>query len=147
MPSHAETLEYLGSLGLAGEPGDARRRRHRGRAQYIEHREQHRHDLPYEIDGVVVKIDSIERQRALGRLPTRRNGRSRSSSRPKERTTLLRDIQVSIGGKGKATPFAVLEPVFVGGSTVGVATLHNEDQVRPRTCGRATPSSCARPAT
>ena len=49
---------------------------------------------------------------------------------PEERTTLLDDIQVSIGRTGKATPFAVLEPVFVGGSTVGMATLHNEDQVR-----------------
>ena len=48
---------------------------------------------------------------------------------PEERTTLLRDIQVSIGRTGKATPFAVLEPVFVGGATVGLATLHNEDEV------------------
>ena len=51
---------------------------------------------------------------------------------------MLRDIQVSIGRTGRATPFAVLEPVFVGGSTVGVATLHNEDQVRPRTFAPAT---------
>src|SRR6185436_12216895 len=48
---------------------------------------------------------------------------------PEERTTVLRDIQVSIGRTGRATPFAVLEPVFVGGSTVGMATLHNQDQV------------------
>src|SRR5690606_8597168 len=48
---------------------------------------------------------------------------------PEERTTLLRDIQVSVGRTGRTTPFAVLEPVFVGGSTVGMATLHNEDQV------------------
>src|SRR5690606_17850952 len=50
-------------------------------------------------------------------------------SPPEERTTLLRDIQVSVGRTGRATPFAVLEPVFVGGSTVSMATLHNEDQV------------------
>ena len=49
---------------------------------------------------------------------------------PEERTTVLRDIKVSIGRTGRCTPFAVLEPVFVGGSTVGMATLHNEDQVR-----------------
>jgi hypothetical protein len=54
---------------------------------------------------------------------------------PEERTTMLRDIQVSIGRTGRATPFAVLEPVFVGGSTVGMATLHNQDQVRAQ--GRA----------
>ena len=47
-----------------------------------------------------------------------------------ERTTLLKDIMVSIGRTGRATPFAMLEPVFVGGSTVGVATLHNEEQVK-----------------
>ena len=51
---------------------------------------------------------------------------------PEERTTLLRDIQVSVGRTGRATPFAVLEPVFVGGSTVGMATLHNQDQVRAK---------------
>jgi DNA ligase (NAD+) len=51
---------------------------------------------------------------------------------PEERTTLLKDIMVSIGRTGRATPFAVLEPVFVGGSTVGVATLHNEDQVKAK---------------
>ena len=48
---------------------------------------------------------------------------------PEEKTTLLRDIMVSIGRTGRATPFAVLEPVFVGGSTVGLATLHNQDEV------------------
>ena len=51
---------------------------------------------------------------------------------PEERTTVLRDIQVSVGRTGRTTPFAVLDPVFVGGSTVRMATLHNEDQVRAK---------------
>src|SRR6202022_527790 len=51
---------------------------------------------------------------------------------PEERTTILKDIMVSIGRTGKATPFAVLEPVVVGGATVGMATLHNQDQVRAK---------------
>ena len=60
---------------------------------------------------------------------------------------MLRDIQVSIGRTGRATPFAVLEPVFVGGSTVGVATLHNEDQVKAKDVRPGDTVSCARPAT
>ena len=133
MQSHAETLAYLGSLGLPVNPelrvvDDSRRC-----AATSSIGQQHRHDLPYEIDGVVVKVDSIERQRALGSTSCHAPKWAIAFKfPPEERTTLLRDIQVSIGGKGKATPFAVLEPVFVGGSTVGVATLHNEDQVRAK---------------
>lgn len=89
-----------------------------------------RHDLPYEIDGVVVKIDDLAVQQQLGSTAKAPRWAIAFKLPPEERTTLLRDIQVSIGRTGKATPFAVLEPVFVGGSTVGLATLHNEDQVR-----------------
>ena len=64
-----------------------------------------------------------------GSRARRPGGRSPTSSRRRRRTTLLRNIMVSIGRTGRATPFAMLEPVFVGGSTVGLATLHNEDEV------------------
>ena len=146
LASHDEMLTFLGSSDYQLTPSPGRRRSCAACA-YIEHREQHRHDLAYEIDGVVVKVDSLDRQRALGSTSHAPKWAIAFKFPPEERTTLLRDIQVSIGGKGKATPFAVLEPVFVGGSTVGMATLHNEDQVRPRTCGPATRLSCARPAT
>ena len=100
-------------------------------AAHCTHWEEHRHDLGYEIDGVVVKVDDVDqRDAARARRRGRRAGRSPTSSRPRSARRVLRDIQVSIGRTGRATPFAVLEPVFVGGSTVGVATLHNEDQVR-----------------
>ena len=92
--------------------------------------EEHRHDLDYEIDGVVVKVDDLGLQRALGSTSRAPRWAIAYKFPPEERSTLLRDIEVSIGRTGKATPFAVLEPVFVGGSTVGLATLHNEDQVR-----------------
>ena len=72
---------------------------------------------------------------ARDRRRGRRGGRSPTSSRPRSARRCCDDIQVSIGRTGRATPFAVLEPVFVGGSTVGMATLHNEDQVRGQ--GRA----------
>jgi len=92
--------------------------------------EEHRHDLDYDIDGVVVKIDDLGLQRSLGSTSRAPRWAIAYKFPPEERTTLLSDIEVSIGRTGKATPFAVLEPVFVGGSTVALATLHNEDQVR-----------------
>ena len=94
------------------------------------HWEEHRHDLDYEIDGVVVKVDDLELQRRLGSTSRAPRWAIAFKFPPEERTTKLLRIMVSIGRTGRATPFAVLEPVFVGGSTVGLATLHNEDQVR-----------------
>ena len=89
-----------------------------------------RHALAYEIDGVVTKVDDLALH-AGPRAPPRGRpaGPSPSSSRRRSARRGLLDIMVSIGRTGRATPFARLEPVFVGGSTVGVATLHNEDQV------------------
>ncbi len=92
--------------------------------------EEHRHDLDYEIDGVVVKVDDLALQRSLGSTSRAPRWAIAYKFPPEERSTTLLDIKVSIGRTGKATPFAVLEPVFVGGSTVALATLHNEDQVR-----------------
>lgn len=91
---------------------------------------EHRHELPYEIDGIVVKVDALDLQRQLGVTSKAPRWAIAYKLPPEERTTKLNDIQVSIGRTGKVTPFAVLEPVLVGGSTVGLATLHNEDQVR-----------------
>src|SRR5207248_2753518 len=88
------------------------------------------HDLDYEIDGVVVKVDDLGQRDELGATSHAPRWAVAYKFPPEERTTLLKDIMVSIGRTGKATPFAMLEPVFVGGSTVGVATLHNEDQVQ-----------------
>ncbi len=92
--------------------------------------QEHRHDLDYEIDGVVVKVDDLELQRRLGATSHAPRWAVAFKFPPEERSTKLLDILVSIGRTGRATPFAMLEPVFVGGSTVGLATLHNEDQVR-----------------
>ena len=90
---------------------------------------ERRHDLDYEIDGVVVKVDDLALQRRLGATSHAPRWAIAFKFPPEERSTKLLDIHVSIGRTGRATPFAVLEPVFVGGSTVGLATLHNEDQV------------------
>ena len=90
---------------------------------------ERRHDLPYEIDGVVVKVDELALHDRLGSTSRAPRWAIAFKFPPEERTTRLTDIMVSIGRTGRATPFAQLEPVFVGGSTVSVATLHNEDQV------------------
>jgi DNA ligase (NAD+) len=130
LTSHHEALEWLRQLGLPVN-GEMKVVDSLDEVEaYIAHRAEHRHDLPYEIDGVVVKIDELRHQRELGFTSRAPKWAIAYKYPPEERTTTLRDIQVSIGGKGKATPFAVLEPVLVGGSTVGMATLHNEDQVR-----------------
>jgi DNA ligase (NAD+) len=88
-----------------------------------------RHDLDYEIDGIVIKIDDSAQRDRLGFTSRAPRWAIAFKFPPEERTTLLRDIMVSVGRTGRATPFAVLEPVFVGGSTVSMATLHNQDQV------------------
>jgi DNA ligase (NAD+) len=91
-----------------------------------------RHGLPYEVDGVVVKVDDLELHRRLGATSRAPRWAIAFKFPPEERSTKLRTIEVSIGRTGRATPFAVLEPVFVGGSTVSLATLHNQDQVQAK---------------
>jgi DNA ligase (NAD+) len=98
--------------------------------EFCSHWKEHRHDLDYEIDGVVVKVDDLDLQRRLGATSHAPRWAIAFKFPPEERSTRLNEIMVSIGRTGRATPFAVLEPVFVGGSTVGLATLHNEDQVK-----------------
>jgi DNA ligase (NAD+) len=91
--------------------------------------EEHRHDLLYEIDGVVIKIDDLEQRSRLGFTSRAPRWAIARKLPPEERTTRLLAIEVSIGRTGRATPYAVLEPVVVAGSTVSMATLHNQDQV------------------
>ena len=98
-------------------------------AAHCLHWQERRHDLDYEIDGVVIKLDDTAQRERLGVTSRAPRWAIAYKFPPEERTTLLRDIMVSVGRTGRATPFAVLEPVFVGGSTVGMATLHNQDQV------------------
>jgi DNA ligase (NAD+) len=94
--------------------------------------EARRHELGYEIDGVVIKVDDIAVQERLGQTSHAPRWAIAYKFAPEERTTLLEDIMVSIGRTGRATPFAQLRPVVIAGSTVGLASLHNEDQVRAK---------------
>ena len=92
--------------------------------------QEQRHSLGYEIDGVVVKVDDLAQRAEMG-FTSKAPRWAIAYKFPPEEThdASCSDIMVSIGRTGRATPFAVLEPVFVGGSTVGMATLHNEDEV------------------
>ena len=91
--------------------------------------EEHRYDLPYEIDGVVIKLDDLAQRATLGMTSRAPRWAIARKFAPEEQTTRLLAIEVSIGRTGRATPYAVLEPVVVAGSTVAMATLHNQDQV------------------
>jgi DNA ligase (NAD+) len=94
--------------------------------------EVHRHDLTYDIDGTVIKLDDLASRAALGSTSRAPRWAVARKFAPEERTTRLKSIEVSIGRTGRATPYAVLEPVLVAGSRVAMATLHNEDQVREK---------------
>lgn len=130
LTTHSEALDWLDELGFPVNPErrvvDGIDEVRKLAAEWLERR----HDLDYDIDGAVVKVNSLARQRALGSTAKAPRWAIAVKFPPEERTTTLLDIQVSIGRTGKATPFAVLDPVFVGGSTVQMATLHNDDQVR-----------------
>ena len=127
--SQSEMYELLASWGL---PISA----HLGVADtveqvdsYVEHHGEHRHDLEHEIDGIVVKVDSFAQQRALGSTSRAPRWATAVKFPPEEVTTKLLDIQVQVGRTGRVTPFGIMEPVLVAGSTVEKATLHNQFDV------------------
>jgi DNA ligase (NAD+) len=130
--THTDTLEAIASWGLPVNPEIRTVGSLDEVYDYCRHWLEHRHDLSYEIDGVVVKVDDLAIREELGSTSKAPRWAIAFKFPPEEKTTRLIDINVSIGRTGRATPFARLEPVFVGGSTVGVATLHNEDQVKAK---------------
>ncbi|MCC6237763.1 MAG: NAD-dependent DNA ligase LigA [Dehalococcoidia bacterium] len=123
-------LEWLRALGFPTSP-------HARRLQTVEEVEafcaewaERRDSLEYDIDGVVVKVDEFALQRQLGIVGREPRWATAFKFPAEQAVTRLRGIDVSVGRTGVLTPFAVLEPVFVGGATVSLATLHNEEQIR-----------------
>ncbi|WP_076470425.1 NAD-dependent DNA ligase LigA [Micromonospora avicenniae] len=100
-----------------------------GVAEYIAYYGKHRHDVEHEIDGVVVKVDPVAIQGRLGSTSRAPRWAIAFKYPPEEVTTKLLDIDVNVGRTGRVTPFAVLEPVRVAGSTVAFATMHNAREV------------------
>lgn len=125
-----ELLQWLGEAGFHVNPDvqlcTTRDEVHAFCQRAIERRDS----LPYEIDGVVVKVNSFARQREMGYTARAPRWAIAFKFPPEEKTTLLRDITVQVGRTGKLTPVAEMDPVRVAGSTVARATLHNEDEVR-----------------
>ncbi|NUW34960.1 NAD-dependent DNA ligase LigA [Nonomuraea sp. SMC257] len=123
--TQSEMYERLRELGLpvsdlyrvVGSPAEV--------DEFIEHYHVHRHDPAYEIDGVVVKVDDFRLQRELGSTSRAPRWAIAYKYPPEEVNTKLRDIQVGVGRTGRVTPFGLMEPVSVAGSTVERATLHN----------------------
>lgn len=101
-----------------------------GVRRYVAHWGEHRHDIEHDIDGVVIKVDSLALQGRLGATSKAPRWAVAWKYPPEEATTKLNGIFVNVGRTGRVTPFAALEPVHVGGVTVSTATLHNEDEVR-----------------
>ncbi|MDN5769482.1 MAG: NAD-dependent DNA ligase LigA [Microlunatus sp.] len=97
---------------------------------YIEHYDEHRHSVVHEIDGVVIKLDERSVQDQLGSTTRAPRWAIAYKYPPEEVTTKLLDIGVNVGRTGRVTPYAMMEPVLVSGSTVGMATLHNASEVR-----------------
>ncbi len=127
--THHQTLEWLQALGFPVNPHIEQLADLESVFRFCTQMEENRHSLGYEIDGAVVKVDSIAQREEMGTTSRAPRWAIAYKFPPEEKSTRLNDIMVSIGRTGRATPFAVLEPVFVGGSTVGLATLHNEDEV------------------
>ncbi|MEJ3749315.1 NAD-dependent DNA ligase LigA [Actinomycetes bacterium KLBMP 9797] len=100
-----------------------------GVRDYIAYYAEHRHDVEHEIDGVVVKVDPVAIQGRLGSTSRAPRWAIAFKYPPEEVNTKLLDIDVNVGRTGRVTPFAVLEPVRVAGSTVALATLHNAREV------------------
>ena len=131
-PSQSALLDALAAFGL---PVNKDRRIAHGAdelAAFYEHVKATRGDLPFEIDGVVYKVNSLESQRTLGFRTREPRWAVAHKFPPEEMPTRLLAIDVQVGRTGAVTPVARLEPVFVGGTTVTNVTLHNEDEIRRR---------------
>jgi DNA ligase (NAD+) len=129
LKSHSQALEQLRELGLRTNTHNQRVESLEEVYEFCNHWQEHRHDVDWEIDGVVVKVDSIDQQEELGHTSKAPRWAIAYKFPPEERTTLLENIFPSVGRTGAVTPFAKLETVFVGGVNITTATLHNEDEV------------------
>ncbi len=129
LETHWETLQWMRSIGLPVNPTIERLDGLDAAVDFCERMQARRHSLEYEIDGAVLKVDRLSTRIRLGATSKAPRWAMAYKFPPEERTTLLRDILVGIGRTGRATPYAALEPVFVGGVTVESATLHNESEV------------------
>lgn len=127
--NQSDAYELLKSFGLPTSTHFKILNSHKEVFKFIANFAEHRHDLEHEIDGVVIKVDQTSLQKKLGVTSRAPKWAIAFKYPPEEVVTKLLDIQVSVGRTGRVTPFAVMEPVLVAGSTVTHATLHNSQEV------------------
>lgn len=130
--THLETLRFLRALGIRVNDMNQAVKGCEGVRKFYADILERRDSLPYEVDGVVVKVNRIDWQRVLGRRGRDPRWATAYKFPAREEVTRLRDIEIQVGRTGVLTPVARLEPVQVGGVTVENATLHNEDQIREK---------------
>ncbi|HEY8485916.1 MAG TPA: NAD-dependent DNA ligase LigA [Limnochordales bacterium] len=129
-PTHWERLQLLRELGLRVNPHARLCRSLEEVIDYLRHWESRRHELDYETDGVVVKVDSVDQQQRLGATAKSPRWAIAYKYPAEEAVTRVLAIDVNVGRTGALTPVAILEPVQLGGTTVSRAGLHNEDIIR-----------------
>ena len=127
--SHWESLEALHAMGFKVNPHRKKCRDVEELFAFTKHWEEKRDSLPYEIDGVVAKVDSLAQQRALGWTAKAPRWAIAIKFPPRQEQTVVENIEVQVGRTGALTPVAHLRPVVVSGVTVSRATLHNEDEI------------------
>ncbi|AGP85602.1 NAD-dependent DNA ligase LigA [Alteromonas mediterranea] len=127
--THSERLSQLGKWGLPLCPDIDTAEGGRGCLDYYHHILEKRDNLPYDIDGVVFKVNRIDLQAALGFVARAPRWAIAQKFPAQEEVTKLLDVEFQVGRTGAITPVARLEPVFVGGVTVSNATLHNQDEI------------------
>lgn len=127
---HSEQMQYVRELGLRIAPGAEVFSDLEGVYEYCLKQEQRRHDVEFEVDGVVVKVDDLAQRDELGFTAKSPRWAIAYKFPPEEKTTRLKEIRVNVGRTGAVTPYAILEPVRLSGATVVQATLHNEDEVK-----------------
>ncbi|QWC23147.1 NAD-dependent DNA ligase LigA [Bacillus haikouensis] len=130
--SHSEGLNRLDHLGFKTNPERKRCADIEEVLQYVESWTERRPDLSYDIDGIVIKVDSLDQQKALGTTAKSPRWAIAFKFPAEEVVTILKDIELSVGRTGVVTPTAILDPVRVAGTTVQRASLHNEDLIREK---------------
>ncbi|MCH8864389.1 MAG: NAD-dependent DNA ligase LigA [Chloroflexi bacterium] len=128
--THWETMEYLQSLGFKVNPNNRRLADIEQVEGYYQTWKERQAELPYEADGIVVKVDQFDLQQRLGDVGREPRWAIAYKFPATQGTTLLRDIGINVGRTGTLNPVAILEPVTVGGVTIRQAALHNEDDIR-----------------
>lgn len=130
--THFESLEFMKKLGFKINSNNLLVTDIEGILDYISYKGEERESLPYDIDGVVIKVNNIEEQKKLGFTAHHPKWATAYKFPAEEVLTKLKDIIFTVGRTGQITPNAVLEPVIVAGSTISRATLHNEDYVKAK---------------